>query len=162
MIHVVRRGYKYIFKEKVPFESQVFTHGLIATASRSKVMFGTRATLAYVFFGVRCLVTLALVIGYRYLMGPCICSITALSRITDSPAMAHFDTFRDQIAIAHPAFGHALWEPDPGEFPAVEVGDVGFVRDGKFHRLFNALLPADHPSNESRGVPEHHEPLKLR
>ena len=76
--------------------------------------------------------------------------------------MAHFDTFREQLAIAHPAFGHALWEPGPGEFPPVEVGDVGFIRDGKFHRLFNALLPADHPSHESRGVPEYHEPLQLR
>ena len=76
--------------------------------------------------------------------------------------MAHFDTFRDQLAIAHPAFGHALWEPDPGEFPPVEVGDVGFIRDGKFQRLFNALLPADDPSHQRRGVPEYHEPLPLR
>ncbi len=76
--------------------------------------------------------------------------------------MAHFDTFRGQLAIAHPAFGYALWEPDPGEFPPVEVGDVGFTRDGKFHRLFNALLPVDHESHESRGVPDNHEPLQLR
>ena len=75
--------------------------------------------------------------------------------------MAHYDTYRDQLAIAHPAFGHALWEPDPGEFPPVEVGDVGFIRDGKFQRLFNALLPADDPSHGD-GVPEHHEPLQLR
>ncbi len=52
--------------------------------------------------------------------------------------MAHYDTFRVQSAIAHSAFGHALWEPEPGEcFPPVEVGDVGFIRQGKFHRLFN-------------------------
>ena len=78
--------------------------------------------------------------------------------------MAHFDTFREQLAIAFPAFGHALWEPDPGSNPAVEVGDVGFVRNGKFYRLFNALLPANHPSHENSnfGVPEHHEQLQLR
>ncbi|KAH9045505.1 hypothetical protein EDB85DRAFT_1906975 [Lactarius pseudohatsudake] len=71
--------------------------------------------------------------------------------------------FRDQLAIAYPAFGHALWEPDPGkQAPPVEVGDVGFIRDGKFHRLFNALLPANHPSHESRGVPEDHEQLQPR
>ncbi|KAI9448133.1 hypothetical protein H4582DRAFT_65681 [Lactarius indigo] len=77
--------------------------------------------------------------------------------------MTHHHTFRDQLAIAYPAFGHALWEPDPGkQAPPVEVGDVGFIRDGKFHRLFNALLPANHPSHESRGVPEDHEQLQPR
>ncbi|KAH9165399.1 hypothetical protein EDB89DRAFT_2233439 [Lactarius sanguifluus] len=76
--------------------------------------------------------------------------------------MAHYSTFREQLAIAHPAFGHALWEPDPGQYAPVQVGDVGFIRDGKFHRLFNALLPANDPSHESRGTPEYHEPLQLR
>ncbi|KAI9440445.1 hypothetical protein H4582DRAFT_1463515 [Lactarius indigo] len=76
--------------------------------------------------------------------------------------MTHYDTFRDQLAIAHPAFGHALWEPDPREqYPPVEVGDVGFIRQGKFHRLFNALLPANHQSHQRFGVPEHYEPLQL-
>ncbi|KAH9038289.1 hypothetical protein EDB84DRAFT_1479566 [Lactarius hengduanensis] len=75
--------------------------------------------------------------------------------------MAHYDTFRVQLAIAHPAYGHALWEPDPGEqYPPVEVGDVGFIRHGKFHRLFNVLLPETHPSHEIFGVPEHHETLQ--
>lgn len=76
--------------------------------------------------------------------------------------MAHYDTFRDQLAIAHPAFGYALWEPDPGDSPPVEVGDVGFIRHGKFHRIFNALLPANHPSHERLGVPEDHESLRPR
>ena len=76
--------------------------------------------------------------------------------------MTHYNTFRDQLAIAHPAFGHALWEPDPGEeYPPVEVGDVGFTRQGKFHRLFNALLPENHQSHQRFGVPEHYEPLLL-
>ena len=76
--------------------------------------------------------------------------------------MTHYNTFRDQLAIAHPAFGHALWEPDPGEeYPPVEVGDVGFTRQGKFHRLFNALLPATHQSHQRFGVPERYEPLRL-
>ncbi|KAH9162082.1 hypothetical protein EDB89DRAFT_670414 [Lactarius sanguifluus] len=75
--------------------------------------------------------------------------------------MAHYDTFRVQLAIAHPALGHALWEPEPGEYlPPVEVGDVGFIRRGKFHRLFNAMLPANHPSHDTFRVPEGHEPLR--
>jgi hypothetical protein len=57
--------------------------------------------------------------------------------------MAHYDIFRHHLAIKFPAYGHALWDPDPGSlYPAVEVGDVGYIREGKFHRLFNVLLPA--------------------
>ncbi|KAH9035128.1 hypothetical protein EDB83DRAFT_2415936 [Lactarius deliciosus] len=77
--------------------------------------------------------------------------------------MAHYDIFRHHLAIKYPAYGHALWEPSPGDsYPAVEVGDVGFIRDGRFHRLFNALLPADDPSHENLGVPEYHSQLTLR
>jgi hypothetical protein len=41
----------------------------------------------------------------------------------------------------------------------VKVGDVGYIRRGKFYRLFNALLSADHPSHHNIPLPEHHEPL---
>ena len=76
--------------------------------------------------------------------------------------MNPYDIFRRHIAIKFPAMGHALWEPDPGNLsPAVQVGDVGFIRQGRFHRLFNVLLPADHPSHENFGVPEYHEQLTL-
>ncbi|KAH9070962.1 hypothetical protein EDB83DRAFT_2365561 [Lactarius deliciosus] len=63
--------------------------------------------------------------------------------------MAHYDTFRDQLAIA--AFGYVLWEPDPGEHNSpVEVGDINYIRQGRFHRIFNALLPANtHPMRSS-------------
>ena len=74
--------------------------------------------------------------------------------------MAHYDILRDQLAIRYPALGHALWEPNPGLYSPVEVGDVGFIREGKFHRLFNALLPADHPSHQRFNVPENYEPLR--
>ncbi|KAI9511929.1 hypothetical protein F5148DRAFT_183104 [Russula earlei] len=76
--------------------------------------------------------------------------------------MAHYDIFRDQLAVKYPAWGHALWEPGPGRlYPAVEVGDVGYIREGRFHRLFNVLLPADHPSHQNLGVPPFYEPLKI-
>ena len=75
------------------------------------------------------------------------------------PASNH--TFRDLLAIKHPAYGHALWEPNPvGLYPAIQVGDVGCVHHGEFIRLFNALLPENHPFHEKSGVPESHEPLK--
>jgi hypothetical protein len=73
----------------------------------------------------------------------------------------NYDIFRDELGVKHPAYGHALWEPGPGGlYDSVEVGDVGFIRGGKFHRLFNVLLPADHPS-QNFGVPEYHQPLVL-
>jgi hypothetical protein len=73
--------------------------------------------------------------------------------------MADYDIFREKLAIKYPSYGHALWAPSPRDPDRpVQVGDVGFIRRGKFHRLFNALLPADDPSHKL-GVPEYHEPL---
>ncbi len=74
--------------------------------------------------------------------------------------MAHYDIFREQLSVTYPAFGHALWEPSPGgQHGPVQVGDVGYIRQGKFHRLFNALLSADHPSHHGIPLPEYHKPL---
>ena len=78
--------------------------------------------------------------------------------------MAHcdYDIFRRHLWNKFPAYGHALWDPSPGNlYPAVEVGDVGYIREGKFRRLFNVLLPANHPSHRNFGVPEYHERLTL-
>jgi hypothetical protein len=73
-----------------------------------------------------------------------------------------YEIFREELAIKYPAYGHALWEPSPGgRYAAVQVGDVGFIREGYFHRLFNILLHADHESHRG-GVPPNHEPLMLR
>ena len=44
--------------------------------------------------------------------------------------MAQSNTFRDQLALSHPYFGHVLWGPQlgiPGELPPVEIGDVTLV-----------------------------------
>jgi hypothetical protein len=76
--------------------------------------------------------------------------------------MAHYDIFRHHLLIKFPAYGHALWDPEPGRlYTAVEIGDVGYIREGKFYRLFNALLPANHPSHRNFGVAEYHEELTL-
>jgi hypothetical protein len=73
-----------------------------------------------------------------------------------------YDIYREELGVKYPAYGHALWEPSPGErYISVEIGDVGFIRQGYFHRSFNILLPEDHPSHQD-GVPQHHEPLILR
>jgi hypothetical protein len=74
--------------------------------------------------------------------------------------MPHHNTFRLQLGTAHPDFGHALWDTSPGEqYHPVEVGDVGFIREGKFHRIFNALYSENHPYNQRFGVPGDHERL---
>jgi hypothetical protein len=77
--------------------------------------------------------------------------------------MAHYDIFRHHLAIKFPAFMDTLFGNQILGilYPAVEVGDVGFIRQGKFHRLFNVLLPAEHPSHRNFGVPEYHEQLTL-
>jgi hypothetical protein len=72
-----------------------------------------------------------------------------------------YDTYREELGRRYSLFGYALWDPDPGENPRVEVGDVGFTRRGRFHRLFNALLPEDHPTHARYGVPEHYEQLQV-
>ena len=73
--------------------------------------------------------------------------------------------FREELAIRYPAHGHALWEPDPGGlYETVQVGDVGFIREGYFYRLFNALLPRDTPldldSPHGHDGPRYPPPLK--
>jgi hypothetical protein len=76
-------------------------------------------------------------------------------------AMDHYDIFREQLAIRFPGYGHALWDPSPGGlYQVAKVGDVGHIIQGRFHRLFSILLPADDPSHKNLGVPEHHKPFE--
>jgi hypothetical protein len=66
--------------------------------------------------------------------------------------------FRDELGSKYPVYGHALWEPGPGGlYNSVEVGDVGYIRRGRFHRLFNALL--DESQSPTGSVPDDHVPL---
>ncbi|KAI0754014.1 hypothetical protein C8Q80DRAFT_1116867 [Daedaleopsis nitida] len=53
--------------------------------------------------------------------------------------------------------GYPLWEPEPTESGEVLIGDVGYVLDGGFYRLFNATLPPDHPIHKRWGVPDGYE-----
>lgn len=50
-------------------------------------------------------------------------------------------------------YGLPLWSPEPEPEGEIQIGDVGFIHDGKFIRLFNAVRPPDDPLN-SRGVPD--------
>jgi len=71
--------------------------------------------------------------------------------------MADYSIFREQLGTRFPTYGHALWDPRPEEpGKPVKIGDVGFIRGGKFHLLFNAL------SSEGEQVPEGVQQLVLK
>lgn len=50
-------------------------------------------------------------------------------------------------------YGYPLWHPAPTKYGEVEIGDVGYILEGCFYRLFNATRSSDDPVN-ARGVPK--------
>lgn len=58
--------------------------------------------------------------------------------------------------------GYALYEPDPKSchFDKVRIGDVGYIQDGAFNRLFNVCYDADDSINEE-GIPDDFEALRM-
>ncbi|RPD59331.1 hypothetical protein L226DRAFT_472836 [Lentinus tigrinus ALCF2SS1-7] len=55
-------------------------------------------------------------------------------------------------------FGYPLWGAEPdSRFGEVQLGDVGYLREGYFCFIFNAMSPADDPRNLHRGVPDDFE-----
>jgi len=70
-----------------------------------------------------------------------------------------FTVYRDQLtALSH---GTALWNPDPSKkiYNNASIGDVGYLHEGTFIRMFNVTLPWNHPSNGLLGKPEPYAPL---
>jgi hypothetical protein len=66
------------------------------------------------------------------------------------------------IQLSVPHFGYPLWEPDPAQrYDQVSIGDIGYLNEGSFIRMFNVLLPWDHPSNQTFCQPEPYIPLEL-
>jgi hypothetical protein len=55
--------------------------------------------------------------------------------------------------------GMPLWQPEPTKFGEVLIGDVGFLDDGCFYRIFNATKPSDDPINKCCGIPADFTPL---
>ena len=56
--------------------------------------------------------------------------------------------------------GIPLWYPEPSPAGEVQIGDVGILFNGAFHRLFNVRFDGKHPWNP-QGVPDGHEPLPI-
>ena len=74
-----------------------------------------------------------------------------------------FNIYREQLSSLY--HGLALWDPKPVENlhkqPGhVSIGDVGYLDNGVFMRMFNVTLPWDDPSNELLGKPEKYERIK--
>ncbi|KAH9991037.1 hypothetical protein BJV77DRAFT_560962 [Russula vinacea] len=76
------------------------------------------------------------------------------------PPLPPYNIYREQLtSLFH---GHALWEPDPSNvYAQVSVGDVGYVKEGFFTRMFNVLLEWNDPSNYVLCEPEPYERLDL-
>ena len=75
-----------------------------------------------------------------------------------------FNIYRDQLSSQYQ--GIALWNPKPVEKlhnqPGhVSIGDVGYLNNGAFMRMFNVTLPWNDPSNKLHGKPpEKYERIK--
>ena len=76
-----------------------------------------------------------------------------------SSPMSHFNVYRDQLASL--SQGIALWDPTPHKkiYDKVSIGDVGYLQEGSFIRMFNVMLKWNDPSNRKLGVPEEYETL---
>lgn len=73
---------------------------------------------------------------------------------------AAYDIYTEQLRELRR--GDALYHPEPalGQMP-VEIGDVGFTKQGAFCRLFNASRPVADPINAQFGVPHDFQLLDL-
>jgi hypothetical protein len=86
------------------------------------------------------------------------------------PVDLPFNVYRDHLKATSllASLGLPLWNPDPPRnypnltekiYNNVSIGDVGYSQEGTFIRMFNVMLPWDHPSNIMLGHPEPYEPL---
>ena len=74
------------------------------------------------------------------------------------PAEPPFHTYREQLWSLYR--GLALWNPNPGNlYDRVSIGDVGYVSEGAFIRMFNVRLPWDDHSNRTFGIPDPYDIL---
>jgi hypothetical protein len=76
-----------------------------------------------------------------------------------------FNIYREQLSSLY--HGLALWNPKPvknlHKQPGhVSIGDVGYLDNGAFMRMFNVTLPWDDPSNKLLEKPEKYQRIKAR
>ena len=80
---------------------------------------------------------------------------------TDKPTDQAWNVYREQLSSLY--LGIALWEPEPVHrlYDKVSIGDVGYVYNGFFYRMFNVQLPWDNPLNQkiSKDQPGNYEAM---
>jgi len=78
---------------------------------------------------------------------------------TNGEVVKFWDVYRTELTSLH--HGMALWEPRPVKvlYDTVSIGDVGYINEGLFYRMFNVTLPWNHPSNTRLGEPDCYQPL---
>ncbi|KAI0060015.1 hypothetical protein BV25DRAFT_1005416 [Artomyces pyxidatus] len=82
-----------------------------------------------------------------------------MPRMPKSGYALNAHVYRQQLAGL--GYGYPLWQPGcEHAAPRVLLGDVGFVRHGRFFRLFNVHLPEHHPL-QTHGVPDNFEDIPL-
>jgi len=75
------------------------------------------------------------------------------------PVKHPFNIYREQLwPLYH---GFAVWKPNPveGSYNQVSIGDVGYIYEGVFIRMFNVMLPWDDVLNRKLGKPGRYDPL---
>jgi hypothetical protein len=77
------------------------------------------------------------------------------------PVKHPFNIYREHFWP--PYHGFALWNPNPvqGVYNQVSIGDVGYISEGAFIRMFNVTLSWDDESNKALGEPYRYDPLRL-
>ncbi|KIJ47271.1 hypothetical protein M422DRAFT_66584 [Sphaerobolus stellatus SS14] len=66
--------------------------------------------------------------------------------------------YAEQLGLKRAGYyGYPLWQAEPAAGLAADIGDVGYVSQGSWIRLFNVFKPADDAANFSLGFPSDSE-----
>lgn len=66
--------------------------------------------------------------------------------------VAAWDIYAEHLM--HLRYGHPIWNPQPcPRFGEAHVGDVGYLSEGYFRPLFNAMWSPEENRRRRRGVP---------
>ncbi|KAL6297813.1 hypothetical protein BKA93DRAFT_745303, partial [Sparassis latifolia] len=73
-----------------------------------------------------------------------------------SPSTRPWDVYAEQLSPY--GYGYPLWSPEHAKHGGVHIGDVGYLQNGHFSRMFNAMRAKDDELNKY-GVPEGYTPF---
>ncbi|GBE87685.1 hypothetical protein SCP_1103620 [Sparassis crispa] len=73
-----------------------------------------------------------------------------------SPSTRPWDVYAEQLSPC--GYGYPLWSPEHAKHGGVHIGDVGYLQNGHFSRMFNAMRAKDDELNRY-GVPEGYTPF---